>query len=68
MSQIYRSESDALALSCGFQEMPYWSIAPADLEPLKSVKPMPGTVLPTITSLPQDGLPLAGNTQSIGGS
>jgi len=68
VNPIYPSESDELDTSSGFQEMPYWSISQAEAVPLKSVKATPGIVLETITSLPQDGLPHAGNTIYTGGS
>lgn len=65
MNRIYRSESDELATSCGFAEMPGWNIALQQQELLKNVAGILPIVWPITNYSADDGLPPAGNIVSI---
>jgi len=56
VNRIYHSESDKLATTCGFQEMPNWSINPVDLEHLRKDSQTLGTVWKTMNASPENGL------------
>ena len=55
MNQTWRLESTKLATSCGFQEMPAWSIDPQSLELLRRDKVTLGTGWQTMNSLTKGG-------------
>lgn len=56
MNRIYRSGSDELATSCGFQGMLGSNINLQDLEPLRKEKQMPNNEWPTMNSSQEPGL------------
>ena len=68
MNQTWRLESTKLATSCGFQEMPAWSIDPQSLELLRRDQVTLGTGWQTMNSLVQGGSNHASNIHSISGS
>ena len=68
MNRTSRLESDNLAISCGFQEMPAWSIDPLSPELLRKDSVTLGTAWQTMNFSVQDGLSPVGNMTSISGS
>ena len=68
MNRIYRLESENLATSCGFQEMPHWSTDLQNQGHLRNDSVILGTGWQTMNFSRQDGLNHAGNTVSTNNS